>query len=235
MVTHSKDKLLEWIESLPPSWTANRYFDRFTLKTFRSDQIPSAYPELVKAIASKKAAYNPDFYSRPDIIMALLRRHFAEMKHTGLEYVAYQMTILRKIRDYCPAEIGRIGTKGSRKLDGYIRVVFADARVEIMAKGAASQAEFNRNLSIGMQAAFGGSGCKIDMWGTETCISEEQASDTLEAIMTSQSGLGDWGILRRDGCSGRTRQFLENLLELSKYGAPPSMKLPTAWDFVAGV
>jgi hypothetical protein len=44
--------------------------------------------------------------------------------------------------------------------------------------------------------------------------------------------LHDWNILRRDGCSGGTRQFLENLLELSKYGAP-DMNLPTAWGFVA--
>ncbi len=232
MVTRSKDKLLEWIESLPASRTANRYFDRFTLKTFRSDQIPSAYPELINAIASKKAAYNPDFYIRPDIIMALLRRHFGEMRYTGLESVAYQWTILHKIRAHCPGEISRLGAKGSRKLDGYIRVEFNDARVEIMVKGASSQGEFNRNLSIGMDAVFGGAGCKTDSWGTETCISEEQARATQEAIMTSDSGLHDWNILRRDGCSGGTRQFLENLLELSKYGAP-DMNLPTAWGFVA--
>lgn len=234
MVTRSKDKLLEWVETLPPSRTANRYFDRFTLKTFRSKRIPPAFPELESAIASKKAAYNPDRYSRPDIMMALLRRQFGEVKYTGLEAVAYQMTILRRVRDNCSTEIGRLGAEGASKLDGYIRVEFKDAIKHIAVKGAESQFEYNRYFSITAHALFGAPGCKINMWGAQTCISEEQASAEFEAIMTSITGLGDHTILHRDGCTGRTRQFMENLLELAKSGAPPSLGLPTAWDFVAG-
>lgn len=248
MVTRSNDKLLEWVESLAPSQTANDRLDEFIIQTFRGTEIPSGYLALYGAFKEKRAAYNPDFYSRPETMMPLLRRQFGEVKYRGLETIAYLTTVLGSIRDHCPNVIGAITPYDARQLDLFVRKGGIDAVQRLASGQVESQAEANRAVMIGLEAMFGGAGCRVDMFGNTTaCVSQEEADAAAEKLMYSFAGGTDAQRLMRltypnrvttYDCGALTPQFMANLIEFAALGPfvhpPPAFRLPAAWEFVAG-
>ena len=111
-----------------------------------------------------------------------------------------------------------------------------------------SQAEANRAVMIGLEAMFGGAGCRVDMFGNTTaCVSQEEADAAAEKLMYSSAGETDADILMRltypnrvttYDCEALTPQFMDNLIEFAALGPynypPPPFRLPAAWEFVAG-
>jgi hypothetical protein len=180
-------------------------------------------------------------------MMPLLRRQFGEVKYRGLETIAYLTTLLGAIRDHCPNVIGAITPYDAQQLDLFVRRGGFDA-VERLASGQVeSQAEANRAVMIGLEAMFGGAGCRVDMFGNTTaCVSQEEADAAAEELMYSYAGGTDANILMRPypnrvttyDCDALTPQFMDNLIEFAALGPfvhpPPAFRLPAAWQFVAG-
>ena len=239
MVARSKDRLLEWVESLPASQTANDRLDEFIVKTFRRERMPSGFAALQSAIAEKRGAYNPDRYHRPDISLALIRQHYGEMNYRGLEPLAYLTTMLRKIQTQCPAEIAGISADNVRRLDRFVKHGSLDARERMMRGEVESKAEAERAFLIRLVEVFASPGCHVTMFGYLTqCVSEEEFADTMEALMTSNPAIWDSRKLMAGGCTGITHQFMENLVEFASTDPythyPALFQVSVSWEFVGG-
>jgi len=237
MVSRSQGALVEWVEALPPSKTSNDRLDEFVVSSFRTNSVPSKYADLKKSIADKKSAYNPDRYRRPDISLALVRGHYGEMKYQGLEYIAYMTTILREMRDQCPAEIDQATANHEIALSSFIWTGSMNAVERIMRGEVESRAEAERFTWLMINGIFNSPGCRVDMFGfISNCTSQEEHQAANDQIMTSSEALADGPKLIAKDCSGYPPKFIQNLVTFvrtSPYTNPPQpVTMPESWEFV---
>ncbi len=214
MVTRSLPKLVAWVTALPPSAAANRRLKKFTEDTFASSSVPGRFDELRDAVTAKTAAYNPEGYIRPDIVMALLRRQWPEVSADGLDDISYFATALHDLNEHCPGILPQEGGPQSAALVRYTLEATRHAVERVMHGQFRSDTEKARAMALAINTFFNRPGCDRL---TLTCTTLEDQARINQAIMTSEEAKEDMTKLLGHGCGSK---------EVTGYGA-------AAFDFAA--
>ena len=240
MVARSQAALAEWIDVLPPSKAATEKLEALSQAAFDQSSFPEQFAALRSAAKAKRAAYNPDGWRRPDIGLALLRGHWAEVDHEGLESLAYVTTMLRSLKEQCPGIVpDGDGDPGAAPLMSYSAAASADA-VDRMRRGEfASEQEAQRAVFMFLNTVVNRPGCRVGYFGRVVgCVSQQEFADSQQALMTSGAALEDANTLPSNGCSADApRRFVDNIVKYARLDphsrAVPPMVLIEAWDYVA--
>lgn len=199
MVERSSPRLVAWIEAMPASRTANQRIEDFANRTFGRALIPDRHAALAQAARAKLAAYNPEGYQRPDIVLALSRRRWSEVSAVGLEDLSYFGTSIGSLDRQCP------GLLDQEKRDtalGYALSASRDAVQRIMRGQASSPEEAQRAVLLGLNTLFGQPGCRVNRWGgVVSCTTQDEFASVNQALMTSGAAQSDMSRLVKHGCS----------------------------------
>jgi hypothetical protein len=215
MLTGSEEKLEQWIRSLPPPVGANAQFDFFLTSAQKIGVDPRSRPRLETAMNEIRAGYNPLNLSRPDIAGALMRKHWSEVSFTGLEEVAYFMTITRSIDNICPGKVKSSLGGSDGTLLAFAGRLSMQATQHAFTQGPRNRTEGMRMVMMFFNTVANQPGCEVDYFGNViNCTTEQDFFATQEYIMTSAEGGADAGILTSQGCDGAPlQQYLEGVRE----------------------
>jgi uncharacterized protein YecT (DUF1311 family) len=213
MVERSEPQLVAWVTALTPSATANTLMERFINQTFSG---PPGDTALQAAIATKRAAYNPDNLIRPDIVMAIERRVWSEVSRDGIEDLAYFGTSLGKLKTSCPGLVPDEGTPQSMALVNYALQASKQAVARAMRGEAKNSAEAARTVALFATTLANHPGCSVNGFGERTCRSLQDVMDVNTAMMTSGDAIADMQKLSVHGCdSPEIRDYVQGALELA--------------------
>ncbi len=237
MVERSMPRLLAWVAAMPPSAAANKKLTAFTSVTFGSAGAPDRFAELRTAIAAKLAAYNPEHYSRPDIVMSLGRHLWPEVPTEGLEDLSYFATALHQVNELCPGSLPADGTPESGALAQYVLDRSFRATQRIMSGRVQNQAEGQRFVLLALNGIMNRPGCHVTAYGAITsCTTAEEQNEVNEAILTSGDAISDMQTLTRHGCGSQVvTGYVAASIEFARYHAdqPGSLGIADAWSVAA--
>ncbi|MBV9784057.1 MAG: hypothetical protein JO264_09580, partial [Acidisphaera sp.] len=237
MVERSMPRLLAWVAAMPPSEAANKKLTAFSSLTFGSAGVPDRFAELRTAIAAKLAAYNPEHYRRPDIVMSLGRHLWPEVPTEGLEDLSYFATALHQLNELCPGSLPADGTPESGALAQYVLGRSSRAVKRIMSGRVQNQAEGQRFVLLALNGIMNRPGCHVTAYGAITsCTTPEEQNEVNEAILTSGDAISDMETLGRHGCGSRdVTGYVEASIEFARYHAdqPGSLSIVDAWSVAA--
>jgi hypothetical protein len=228
MLAASEEKLIQWMEALPPSLGATGAIESFAAAAQRVGVDARSRPRLDAAMNAVANAYNPLGLARPDIAGALMRRHWSEVTLTGIEEVAYLMTMTRGIENACPGKVKASMGASEAALLGFVGSLTAQATRHAFTEGPRTHAEGMRMVMLFFNTVANQPGCEVDYFGNVVnCTTEEDFFATQEFIMTSGEGAIDTGILTAQGCSGEPlEQYLGGLREYVSGAASPGPGQP---------
>ncbi|SHL14794.1 hypothetical protein SAMN05444414_10637 [Roseovarius marisflavi] len=232
MTTRSMPTLLRWVEALPPSATAERLIETWANNLFGSAIFPSNYTELNDAINRKKAEYNPERYTRPDIAGAVIKGHWAEVSYEGLEEIAYITTTLRTMEEKCPGLVqSNLRGASESALGNFAMRASTSAIQRIMQGDVKNQAEAQRAVLMFANMLFNRPGCRVNIYGrVGRCVSAEDQAAARDAIMTSFAGSVDAERMLGGSCQSETATtYIANLgrfAELGPFSGLPAMDIP---------
>lgn len=212
MVGRSMPRLLAWVAALPPSEAANRRLRKFAAETFGAARVPDRYGALRDAVSAKQAAYNPEGYLRPDIVMSLRRHLWAEVAADGLDEMSYFATALHELNEQCP---GTLGSGDDKTLIRYALEASKRAMDRLLRGEVRSRSEKQRAMALVINTIFNRPGCRETSYGTITsCTTSEDQAQVNQAIMTSDEAKEDMAKLGKHGCAseevtGYTRAALD--------------------------
>ena len=238
MVNRSMPRLLAWIAALPPSAAANKKLEDFTQRTFGATGVPDRFGPLSAAVTAKLAAYNPDHYRRPDIVMSLIRHVWPEVPTEGLEDISFFATAMHRLDVHCPGIMPPEGSAASNALVSYLLDGSFRATQRIMSGKVQNQAEAQRFTLLALNGIFNRPGCRVSEFGAVTsCTTPEEQSQVQQAIMTSADADTDMDALATHGCSSEpVRGYADASVEFAAHhaGQPGSLVLTDAWSATSG-
>ncbi len=202
MIGRSMPKLMAWVAALPLSDAANRRLLKFTTETFGAGGVPDRYGALRDAVSAKQAAYNPEGYRRPDIVMSLRRHLWPEVAADGLDNISYFATALHELNAQCPGILPREGSGDSAVLLRYSLQATKRAVDRLMRGEVRNQSEKQRAMALMINTVFNRPGCRETSYGVIiSCTSAEEQMQVNQAIMTSDEAKDDMAKLGKHGCA----------------------------------
>ena len=223
MLARSENKLVSWMQKLPPSLGAVDAVDNFASVMRKVGVDPQARPRIASAMSAVKTAYNPLGLARPDIAGALMRQHRSEVSLGGLEDLAYFMTLTRRIKGQCPEKVeASMGSAGQSALLAFSGQVAMEVSRRAISEGPRSRSEGMRMILLFFNNVANQPGCRIAYGYVIGCTTAQDYFDTQQFIMTSSDGEYDARLLLSSGCSGdELHQYLAGLKDyVTSYSTP---------------
>jgi hypothetical protein len=217
MLQRSSSDIAAWISEMPPSNGAAAAIELFNGRLGALGIDLSSVENVRKAIGEKLASYNPKQYSRPDIVMSLIREQWIEVELYDLDDLAYLYTLFREIRPACERSL----EANAGPLYSLTTRLSNSATQRVLSGGPTTRSEAERVFFLIANNIFNQPGCRVNYWGmVESCTSEADHAAAQELIMTSGDGARDGYRFSNSGCSGDFQTFMSNLVEYgSRYAS----------------
>jgi hypothetical protein len=234
MVERSMPQLINWVSGLPPSPSGIAKLTSFVEATFGMASVPDRFIALRDAFLAKRASYNPSGFARPEIVMALRGKFWADVSADGLEDLAYLATAFNVLDKQCPGTIPAHGSPENNGVLTYVLEKSKDAVSHFMRGEIKNKTEGQRALMLMLNAGANQPGCQVNQFGIITrCTTAQEQSDIQQALLTSADAVDDMKLLGRGGCgSDDLRSFstagIEFMVQHSKERG--GMTLPDAWQ-----